>query len=292
MRRAPRRPPPRRPPSRCNTADISSSVCSDPFIKPPSAPARAIVTARCAAPVAPGPQSTISKPAASTPAASAAARMALRGPISSGWASRSLAMRGAACMAGASQGETSPRRGSAHRAPSRPRRTRAGRCGCCASAVGGGCASAVGRCCASAAGECCASAGGGYCTGTTCECTSAAGTRMLATAGLCAPCTAMGAPGCGSDIVLVPGQQAHRLGQRIAPEGVAQFTGAHDLDHAGLALVHLQVDGLLQRGGCVLQLVDHDALGAHGTGDAREVLVVEFAGNEAAVVEVDLVLLL
>src|SRR6218665_4076643 len=203
------------------------------------------------------------------PAASAAARMALRGPISSGWASRSLAMRVAACMAGASQGETSPRRGSAHRARSRPRCTRAWRCGYCASAVGGGCASAAGECC----------------TGTTCECASTAGTRMLATAGLCAPSTAMGAPGCGSDIVLVPGQQAHRLGQRIAPEGVAQFTGAHDLDHAGLALVHLQVDGLLQRRACVLQPVDHDALGAHGTGDAREVLVVEFAGNEAAVVE-------
>src|SRR5258708_1952357 len=50
-----------------------------------------------------------------------------------------------------------------------------------------------------------------------------------------------------SDEVFVLFEEAHGLGQRIAAERVAQFARAHHLDHAGLAVVHLQVDGLLQR---------------------------------------------
>ncbi len=59
-----------------------------------------------------------------------------------------------------------------------------------------------------------------------------------------------------------------------------------------LPLVHLQVDGPLQRRAHVLEPVDDDAFGTHRAGDAGEALVVQLAGDEAAVVEVDLVLLL
>src|SRR5678815_533066 len=50
---------------------------------------------------------------------------------------------------------------------------------------------------------------------------------------------------CLSDVVPVLVQEAHRLGERVAAERVAQLARAHDLDHRRLALVHLRVDRLL-----------------------------------------------
>src|SRR3546814_3394560 len=53
----------------------------------------------------------------------------------------------------------------------------------------------------------------------------------------------------------------------------------------------LQVNRLLERGAYIFQFVDHDAFGAHGFGDSGEALVVELSGDEAAIVEINLVFL-
>ena len=57
-------------------------------------------------------------------------------------------------------------------------------------------------------------------------------------------------------------------------------------------MVHLQVDGLLQRRPHVFRPVGHDALGAHGLRDAGKARALQIARHEAATVEVHLVLLL
>src|SRR5690349_2377013 len=96
----------------------------------------------------------------------------------------------------------------------------------------------------------------------------------------------------GSDVILVLVEEANRLRQCVAAERIAQLARAHDLDDGGLAVLHLRIDRALQSRADVLEPVDDDALGAHRLRDAREALVVELARDEAAVVEVDLVLLL
>src|SRR3546814_13446359 len=53
----------------------------------------------------------------------------------------------------------------------------------------------------------------------------------------------------------------------------------------------LQVNRFLERGAYIFQFVDHDAFGAHGFGDSGEALVVELSGDEAAIVEINLVFL-
>ncbi len=98
--------------------------------------------------------------------------------------------------------------------------------------------------------------------------------------------------GIGLHVVLVLVEQANRLRQRVAAEGVAEFAGAHDLDDRRLALVHLCGDRALQCGTDLLELVHDDALGAHRLRDPGEGLALELTGDEAAVVEVDLILLL
>src|SRR5690606_27608446 len=95
-----------------------------------------------------------------------------------------------------------------------------------------------------------------------------------------------------SNVILVLLQQPNRLLERVAAERVAQFARAHDLEHGGLAVVHLCIDGLLQCRADSVECIDGHALGAHGAGDFREARVAQFAGDEAAVVEVHLVLLL
>src|SRR3546814_983430 len=95
----------------------------------------------------------------------------------------------------------------------------------------------------------------------------------------------------GLDVILVLVEQAYRLGQRIAPEWIAQLARAHDLDDSSFAVIHLQVNRFLERGAYIFQFVDHDAFGAHGFGDSGEALVVELSGDEAAIVKINLVFL-
>src|SRR3546814_12691956 len=63
----------------------------------------------------------------------------------------------------------------------------------------------------------------------------------------------------GLDVILVLVEQAYRLGQRIAPEWIAQLARAHDLDDSSFAVIHLQVNRFLERGAYIFQFVDHAA---------------------------------
>src|SRR5690625_7880640 len=94
------------------------------------------------------------------------------------------------------------------------------------------------------------------------------------------------------DVVFILVQQTYRLAQCITAEGVTQLTCTHDLDHAGLALVHLHVDGTFE---CWAHLVDgshHDGFGAHGNGHLSIGFALDVTCYEAAVVELNLVFLL
>src|SRR5690606_2393208 len=95
-----------------------------------------------------------------------------------------------------------------------------------------------------------------------------------------------------SDVVFVFLKQADRPGQGIPAERIPELTSTHDLDDAGLVIVHLHIHRSPEREADVLEPVDHDALGPHGLRYRRETRVLEITGDEAPVVEVDLVLLL
>src|SRR5699024_4602371 len=69
------------------------------------------------------------------------------------------------------------------------------------------------------------------------------------------------------NVVFVFVEQTNRFGQGVATEGVAELTGTHDFDDAGLVFLHLHVDGALEGGTDIFDLVDHDAFGTHGAGN-------------------------
>ncbi len=97
----------RRPPLRATTADISSSVGSEPFISAATTLSRASATAVSAAARGSRGASMHSKSRKLTCAVSAARAILSRGPTNTGRATPCAAMLQAACKAGALQGYTS-----------------------------------------------------------------------------------------------------------------------------------------------------------------------------------------
>ena len=98
-------------------------------------------------------------------------------------------------------------------------------------------------------------------------------------------------PGClgshllGPHVVAVDASHRNRLLHRVAAEGLAKLLVQHHLDEGGLAVLHLCVDGGVQR---VCQLVhaeDGNALEAAGLGDAGIGDVVVELGADEIVIE-------
>ena len=90
-----------------------------------------------------------------------------------------------------------------------------------------------------------------------------------------------------SDVVFVLLQVSDRFAQRVAAERVSQFARTHNLHDAGLAFVHLHVDGLLQRRADIFEPVDTDTLGTHGLGDLGLLPIFAGPAGPYALVELD-----
>src|SRR5699024_10247264 len=94
------------------------------------------------------------------------------------------------------------------------------------------------------------------------------------------------------DVVFVLVQQTYGFAQCITTEGVTQLTRTHDLNHAGLAFVHLHVNGTLECRSDLIDVIHNNSLGTHGCGHFCVGFALNVTGNKATVVELNLVFLL
>src|SRR5580658_9602248 len=93
-----------------------------------------------------------------------------------------------------------------------------------------------------------------------------------------------------SDELLVLLEVAHRLGEGIAPERIAEFLRHHQFEHRGLA-VALRAGRLVERRCDIRHLPDRDAFAAEGPRHARPAGIFQVDALVAARIEIDMVLL-